>query len=74
MTRRRSGWRSYVCGLYDDLVEAQAQRRDEYALGYQADEELFYARVESRVTFKQTLIMCRGWADRFGAGADAGRS
>lgn len=61
MTGRVSGWRAYICGLYDERVAEQARRREEWAIGYDADERLFHER-EPRVTFKETLIMCRGWA------------
>lgn len=72
MTGRVSGWRAYICGLYDEQVEAQARRREAWALGYAADEELFHAR-EPRVTFKQTLISARGWNRPPDADANAER-
>lgn len=56
-----SGWNAHVRDLYAEQVAAQQARAEQVTYGYDADEALFYANTEPRVTFKQTLIMSRGY-------------
>lgn len=54
--KRRANWYAIMCGqTYWDLRRPQLARLDESAIGYAADERLFYDR-EPRVLFRDVLI------------------
>lgn len=58
MIRTRNPWVRFCVDTYWSARRPQLARLDEWAIGYDTEERLFYSEVESRVTFRDTLIRC----------------